>query len=457
MRYIKSIVVVIFIIFVSLMIKDSIFKKSIKIDSEVKSSNLNSQIFEEQGSVNIYYNGNLSKELNNSFIYQGVTFVQARSIADIFDISLSWNANDRTIMFEKDNKIIKYKIDSNIVEINNKIDYIKYPALLVDSKAFIPIYSLCNYLDYDIRWNSEKKVVEVKTKNTILKNDTNIKEFNFNGLEIGDSLSKLNEKLGEQDRIDKNEYGFLWYTYENSNIGYIQVGIYKDKIVGFYLNSKLWQTSSGIKDGSEKYSVKDKYGDNVKYIDKKNIRYNLNEKDEYEIFDYEGCYVTIFYDLFENSTVNSILVIEKSMESLNESYFGEQSDEIALNAEKELTKIVNAERSKRYLEKLTLYEELSNSALGHTMDMISKGYFEHDNIDGLTPFDRMSNEGIKFYSAAENIAAGQRGAIYIHEALMNSEGHRVNILGDYKNIGIGIRYGGKYGLYCTQNFCTLEN
>ncbi len=41
----------------------------------------------------------------------------------------------------------------------------------------------------------------------------------------------------------------------------------------------------------------------------------------------------------------------------------------------------------------------------------------------------MKREGIVYTSAGENIAAGQINAIYAHEAWMNSEGHRKNILG----------------------------
>ena len=35
---------------------------------------------------------------------------------------------------------------------------------------------------------------------------------------------------------------------------------------------------------------------------------------------------------------------------------------------------------------------------------------------------------------------------------MNSKGHRKNILGDYKYIGVGVVFGGHYKIYYTQNF-----
>ena len=59
----------------------------------------------------------------------------------------------------------------------------------------------------------------------------------------------------------------------------------------------------------------------------------------------------------------------------------------------------------------------------------------------------MKKENIKYNTAGENIAAGQTNSIFVHNALMNSYGHRKNILGNYKYIGVGVVFGGKYKTY----------
>ena len=86
--------------------------------------------------------------------------------------------------------------------------------------------------------------------------------------------------------------------------------------------------------------------------------------------------------------------------------------------------------------------------------MLLKNYFGHINNENKSPFDRMKSEGINYTNAGENIAAGQNSAIYAHHAWMNSLGHRKNILGDYKYIGVGVIFGGHYNIYYTQNFYT---
>ncbi|MCP8345202.1 CAP domain-containing protein [Clostridioides difficile] len=100
----------------------------------------------------------------------------------------------------------------------------------------------------------------------------------------------------------------------------------------------------------------------------------------------------------------------------------------------------------RYSEQATL------SSRKHSEDMRDNNFFDHVNKKNETPFDRMKREGIVYTSAGENIAAGQINAIYAHEAWMNSEGHRKNILGNYNNIGVGVIFGGSYKTYYTQNF-----
>ena len=84
--------------------------------------------------------------------------------------------------------------------------------------------------------------------------------------------------------------------------------------------------------------------------------------------------------------------------------------------------------------------------------MRDNDYFAHNNLKNQTPFDRMSSYNINYMAAAENIAGGQTSGIFAHYALMNSKGHRVNILGDYKYIGVGVVFGGSLSTYLTQNF-----
>ncbi|OOQ59585.1 CvpA family protein [Mucilaginibacter pedocola] len=120
--------------------------------------------------------------------------------------------------------------------------------------------------------------------------------------------------------------------------------------------------------------------------------------------------------------------------------------------EDEMLELVNKERTKRGLKALEADPEMAVVARKHSVDMFAKSYFSHYTPSGADPFDRMKKGGIKYMTAGENIALAQT-LITAHNGLMNSPGHRANILNpNYGRLGIGILDGGVYGLMITQNF-----
>jgi len=70
----------------------------------------------------------------------------------------------------------------------------------------------------------------------------------------------------------------------------------------------------------------------------------------------------------------------------------------------------------------------------------------------LSPFDRMRQGGARFRAAGENIALAPTVEV-AHNGLMNSPGHRENILNPaFGRVGIGVEDGGLHGKMFTQNF-----
>ncbi len=121
----------------------------------------------------------------------------------------------------------------------------------------------------------------------------------------------------------------------------------------------------------------------------------------------------------------------------------------------EVVRLTNEQRVANGCPALTVNGALTRAAQGHSEDMAARNYFEHTNLDGLSPFDRMKAAGYSYRMAAENIAAGQRTPQAVVTGWMNSSGHRANILNcGLSEIGVGVAKGGRYGIYWTQNFGT---
>ncbi|NED01194.1 CAP domain-containing protein [Streptomyces sp. SID6648] len=121
------------------------------------------------------------------------------------------------------------------------------------------------------------------------------------------------------------------------------------------------------------------------------------------------------------------------------------------SARSEVLALVNQERAKVGCSPLTTSAPLTSLAQNFSEDMAARGFFDHTDPDGDTPWDRAAQAGVQGL-AAENIARGQADAQAVMEGWMNSEGHRANILNcDYKTIGIGV-HEGSGGPWWVQNF-----
>ena len=120
--------------------------------------------------------------------------------------------------------------------------------------------------------------------------------------------------------------------------------------------------------------------------------------------------------------------------------------------EARMLELVNQERQAAGLAPLQADPELTEVARKHSVDMFARGYFAHDTPEGLSPFDRMKAANVRFTTAGENLALAPTLGI-AHTGLMNSPGHRANILRrEFGRVGIGVMDGGMRGLMISQEF-----
>ncbi|MEE1657901.1 CAP domain-containing protein [Microvirga sp. CF3062] len=139
----------------------------------------------------------------------------------------------------------------------------------------------------------------------------------------------------------------------------------------------------------------------------------------------------------------------------------------ATSYEQLMLELVNRERAKTGAQPLAFNGDLNESADAHSNWMISADIFNHTGLGGSSPHQRMINAGYSFtgsYASGENIAwASLRGPAglqdeveLLHTNLMNSPGHKANILnGNFQEAGIGFQNGGYLtwdAAFVTQNF-----
>lgn len=98
--------------------------------------------------------------------------------------------------------------------------------------------------------------------------------------------------------------------------------------------------------------------------------------------------------------------------------------------------LVNAERAKQGLSALTIDTKVQQAALVRAKE--SAQSFSHTRPNGSSFSTALTEAGVSYRTAGENIAYGQSTPQQVMNAWMNSSGHRANILNaNYTTIGVG--------------------
>jgi uncharacterized protein YkwD len=123
-------------------------------------------------------------------------------------------------------------------------------------------------------------------------------------------------------------------------------------------------------------------------------------------------------------------------------------------AEKQIFDQLNQERQGVGLPVLEWNEQAAQAARTHAQAMVENGQLSHQFLGEPSLVERIGATGARFTLAAENVA--RTGFVEdVHPALMNSHGHRANILNSaYNAVGIGVvERQGK--IYVAQDFLYL--
>ncbi|WP_172840534.1 CAP domain-containing protein [Virgibacillus phasianinus] len=278
--------------------------------------------------------------------------------------------------------------------------------------------------------------------------------FSIHNIELGQSKAKVEQKIGKPKRTSKNEYGVSWAAYHENYHNFIMVAYDKNNMVrGLFTNQDLIASAKGVKLGSSKQSVRDHLGTPESAIRKGLVNYQINSNGEYDVFRLDNSFVTVFYDKHANNTVTAIQIINKDLEQNKDGFYTEPSKSLREGFEYQLFDLTNATRVKHGLSILKWDDHVSETARNHSLDMAENQYFAHTNPQGQSPFDRMKEDNISFITAGENLAYGQFSSIFAHEGLMNSLGHRKNILREnYKYLGVGVAFNNESQPYYTEDF-----
>ncbi|MGP4041239.1 CAP-associated domain-containing protein [Gracilibacillus sp. D59] len=266
--------------------------------------------------------------------------------------------------------------------------------------------------------------------------------FSIHNIEINDAKSEVENILKDPKRSSLNEYRVNWHTYHDHYQNFVMVAYNEDnKVAGLYTNQDLISSSVDLTLQNDKNDVRNAFGEPLDSIKKGFVKYRINDNDDQDTYLMDDNYVTIFYDIHQEDKIAAIQIISKSLENQKEDYFAAPNNALAEGLEYQLFDLTNAARAKFEEPILEWHEASRVTAQNHSEDMAENNFFGHTNLEEQSPFDRLEEDNITFRMAGENLAAGQPSSIYAHQGLMNSKGHRENILNsDFRLMSVGVAF-----------------
>ncbi|GEK33057.1 CAP domain-containing protein [Kurthia sibirica] len=253
----------------------------------------------------------------------------------------------------------------------------------------------------------------------------------------------------------KNEYATSWAM---THTAYQAFTLQMPNNSGGYIageGRKLFATTIGK---TTYEGIKKIHGEPIVDIVKGNTKYltNNDKKKEMLLYELEGYYVTFFVDVHNANKLRAIQYIKKDVEQSKPGFYGVSSNDLRRGFEQLMIELMNQARVEHQLKPLKYDKGLTAQARAHSQEMVDHRYFAHEGLNGSTPESRMKAAGyVQENYYAENLAYGQYSAIFAHEGLMNSLGHRENILNkNLTNVGVGVAFDRENKPYFTINFYT---
>ena len=120
------------------------------------------------------------------------------------------------------------------------------------------------------------------------------------------------------------------------------------------------------------------------------------------------------------------------------------------STEKQVISLINKERTKRGLAKVSFKSSLTAAARSHSTEMAKRRKLTHYSANGWSVARRLRKKGYRssgcsYWCVAENIARAKKGTLaatprVIVANWMRSSAHRKNILKSaFRDVGVGIR------------------
>jgi len=412
-------------------------------------------------------------------IYSRRTLVPVRAITEALGATVHWRGDGSIYITKNSNRVLLWP-EQTLAFINGSEVHLDVPAKIVSGRTLVPIRFIAQATGAIVDWNQSNMTVTISNIPTIQVTDNSPTTHTTNAIKIlstqgqrlfiGMSNEGLVAVLGEPIRKEPTLYGYEWWIYRTQD-GLLLVGVTDNKVVAIYTDSQLWKLA-GITPGdsfatlSGMHKISDEVPSRLQEVDI-TIHLEPDVLKERPLIISNGHAMTFYLDTANARTVSAIRIMNMRAFFATGGYsmswqttagrrlnFGipnlssAQRQLALLGQERIMFDLANGFRIRNGRNPLLWHDNLAAVAREHSMDMFTNNFFSHHSPQTGSPLDRVVRANIANIGVGENLVVGTPDSIDAHHGLLNSPGHRENMLfGSFTHMGVGI-----VGKYYTQKF-----
>jgi len=126
----------------------------------------NNHAYAATPSVDISVNNYIIKTDSDAFIKNSLTYVPVRFVSEALGFSVSWDGKENAAIIKKGNEKAVYYVGEKNSYINGEENILEAKAYNVNSRVFVPVRNVCEFLDASVNWNSELYIVDITSNHS---------------------------------------------------------------------------------------------------------------------------------------------------------------------------------------------------------------------------------------------------------------------------------------------------
>lgn len=120
-----------------------------------------------QKTISIKIDNKVVSTDQHPYIENSRTFVPIRFIAEQLGANVSWDANSQEAILEYEDKTIKLPVYSSTATINGSSVAIDAPVNIYNSRTFVPVRFIAETFDCSVDWDANNYLVDIETESYV--------------------------------------------------------------------------------------------------------------------------------------------------------------------------------------------------------------------------------------------------------------------------------------------------